>query len=70
MRRMLSILIVLTLGLGATALTGCSSGFSQCPTVWQPSGTYEYKVSERCIPIDRNGNPLGPQPMRSGPEYP
>ena len=58
MRRMLSILIVLTLTVGATALAGCSGSRNQCPTICQPSGTYEYTVSESCFPIDRNGNPL------------
>ena len=61
MRRTLSILIALMLVLGAAALTGCSSGYSQCPTICQPDRTYEYKVSERCFPIDRNGNRYYPQ---------
>jgi hypothetical protein len=58
MRRTLTILTVLTLAVGVTALAGCSSGRNQCPTICQPSGTYEHVVSERCFPIDRNGNPL------------
>ena len=72
MRRTLSILIALMLVLGATALTGCSRGFNKCPTICQPDNTYEYKVGERCFPIDRNGNPYYPQHSgpRSGPEWP
>ncbi len=60
MRRMLSILIVLTLVVGATALAGCTGARSQCPTLCQPSGTYDYVVNECCFPIDRNGNPYPP----------
>lgn len=59
MRRTLSPLIVLTLALCATALNGCSTGMrNECPTVCQPDRTYEHVVSERCFPIDRNGNPI------------
>ena len=70
MRRTLTILTGLMLVLGATALTGCS-GSLRTQKVCQPDRTYEYPVSERCIPIDRNGNPYTPYPgPRSGPEYP
>lgn len=67
MRRTLSTLLavlpVLALVAGAALLAGCSTGTSQCPTMCQPSGTYEYVVDECCFPIDRNGNPLyGPRP--------
>lgn len=57
MRRTLSILLVLTLVAGAALLGGCA-GYSECPTICQPTGTYEYVVGESCFPIDRNGNPL------------
>ena len=57
MRRTVSILLVLTLVLGAALLMGCSSP-NRCPTFCQTDATYQYVVSESCFPIDRNGNPL------------
>ena len=42
MRRMLSILPILTLVVGATALPGCSSGMrNECPTMCQPDCVHE-----------------------------
>ena len=55
MRRLVPVLLVFALALSAFALAGCSGG---CPGICQPDGTYEYVVSERCFPIDRNGNPV------------
>lgn len=58
MRRTLSILLVLTLVVGAFALVGCSSGCRECPTMCVPQGPHEYVVEQHCFPIDRNGNPV------------
>jgi len=60
MRRLVPILLVLSLTLGAFALAGCSGG--GCPGICQPNGPYEYVVCERCYPIDRNGNPIYREP--------
>ena len=57
MRRTVTFLLVLTLVLAATAVTGCS-GRNLCPSYCQPERTYEYVVEEHCFPIDRNGNPV------------
>ena len=63
MRCTLSILLVLTLVVGAAVLVGCSSGCRECPTMCVPTGPYEYVVDQRCYPIDRHGYPLGaPRP--------
>ena len=59
MRRMLSILPILTLVVGATALPGCSSGMrNECPTICQPDCVHEYVVDQKCYCIDEHGNRL------------
>lgn len=55
MRRLVELLLLTTLVLGALSTAGCSGG---CPGICQPSGTHEYVVSRECYPVDRNGNRL------------
>jgi len=58
MRRMLSILAILTLVVGATVLPGCSGGRNMCPTICQPDCTHEFVVDQKCHCIDEHGNRL------------